>query len=167
MFRILFVFFIIIPIVEIFVIMQVGALIGPWPTIAIVILTAWFGAKKVREQGIATLTSVQTKMAQGEMPNDEIIAGVMLLIAGVLLVTPGFVTDAFGLSLLFPTVRAAIAKAAKKHIIINQANVSAHQVYENQANPSSQRHDDIHHNNPKKNNLHHGNIIDGEFERKE
>jgi len=167
MFRILFVFFIIIPIIEISVIMQVGALIGAWPTVAIVILTAWFGAKKVREQGLATLTSVQTKMAQGEMPSDEIIAGVMLLIAGVLLVTPGFVTDAFGLSLLFPTVRKAIVKAAKKHIVINQASTSSHHVYENQAEQSYQQNSDINQNDLHQSHLHHGNTIDGEFERKE
>jgi len=162
MFRILFVFFVIIPIIEISVIMQVGALIGPWPTVAIVILTAWFGAKKVREQGLATLTSVQTKLAQGQMPSDEIISGVMLLISGVLLVTPGFVTDAFGLALLFPQVRKIIAKAAKKHISINQASVSAHSIYENQAEQSFQQHNDLN-----QNHIHQGNTIDGEFERKE
>ena len=61
MFRLLFIFFIIIPIIEITVLMQVGAVLGVWPTIAIVILTAWVGAKYVRQQGIATLNSVQTK----------------------------------------------------------------------------------------------------------
>ncbi len=156
MFRILFIFFIIIPIIEIAVIMQVGALIGAWPTLAIVILTAWFGAKKVREQGLATLTSVQTKMAQGEMPSDEIITGVMLLISGVLLVTPGFVTDAFGLALLFPRVRGVIVNAFKKHIIVKQAATQGY-TYEQ---PFQQ---------PKQENLHihHGEIIDGEYERKD
>ena len=109
MFRLLFIFFIIIPIIEITVLMQVGAVLGVWPTIAIVILTAWVGAKYVRQQGIATLNSVQTKMAQGQMPSDEIVTGLVLLVAGVLLVTPGFVTDFLGLSLLIPAVRQAIA----------------------------------------------------------
>ena len=121
MFRLLFIFFIIIPIIEITVLMQVGAVLGVWPTIAIVILTAWVGAKYVRQQGIATLNSVQTKMAQGQMPSDEIVTGLVLLVAGVLLVTPGFVTDFLGLSLLIPAVRQAIASSVKSHITTNNA----------------------------------------------
>jgi len=119
MFRLLFVLFIIIPIIEISVLMQVGELLGMWPTIGIVILSAWIGAKYVRQQGLATLQSVQTKMAQGEMPSSEIVTGLMLLVAGVLLVTPGFVTDIFGLSLLVPSVRQAIAMSVQKHIKVN------------------------------------------------
>lgn len=87
MFRFLFLLFIIIPIIEIFLLMQIGALIGAWPTIAIVIITAWLGAKNVKQQGIATVNLVQTKMAQGQTPSEEIMSGLMLLIAGVLLVT--------------------------------------------------------------------------------
>ncbi|MBL4909540.1 MAG: FxsA family protein [Alteromonadaceae bacterium] len=155
MFRILFIFFIVIPIIEIAVIMQVGALIGAWPTVAIVVLTAWFGAKKVREQGLATLTSVQTKMAQGQMPSDEIIAGVMLLISGVLLVTPGFVTDAFGLALLFPQVRAIIAKSLKQHLVVKQS--ASANIFEQQY----QQPDEVNAH------IHHGEIIEGEYERKE
>jgi len=109
MFRLLFVLFIIIPIIEISVLMQVGELLGMWLTIGIVILSAWIGAKYVRQQGLATLQSVQAKMAQGEVPSSEIVTGLMLLVAGVLLVTPGFVTDIFGLSLLVPSIRQAIA----------------------------------------------------------
>lgn len=125
MFRILFALFIIVPIIEISVLMQVGALIGAWPTVAIVILSAWLGAKYVRQQGLATMQSVQTKMAQGEMPSSEIVTGMMLLVAGVLLVTPGFVTDIVGLSLLIPSVRQALASTVQKHIKINQANAFA------------------------------------------
>ena len=99
MFRVFFFLFIVVPIIEIAVLMQVGALLGAWPTVAIVIITAWLGAKNVRQQGIATIQSVQTKMAQGEAPSDEIVAGLLLLVAGILLVTPGFVTDFFGLNL--------------------------------------------------------------------
>ena len=77
MFRLLFALFVIIPIIEITVLMQVGELIGAWPTIAIVIVSAWLGAKYVRQQGIATLQSVQAKMAQGEMPSSEIVTGLM------------------------------------------------------------------------------------------
>ena len=122
MFRILFALFIVVPIIEITVLMQVGELIGAWPTVAIVIISAWLGAKYVRQQGLATLQSVQTKMAQGEMPSGEIVTGLMLLVAGVLLVTPGFVTDIFGLLLLVPNVRRALASTVQKHINTSQGS---------------------------------------------
>ena len=168
MFQLLFVLFIIIPIIEITVIMQVGALLGVWPTIAIVILSAWLGAKYVRQQGLATLQSVQTKMAQGEMPSGEIVTGLMLLVAGVLLVTPGFVTDIFGLLLLVPSVRTGIANQVQKHIKVNKfaAGASFHQestgnVYqhENTTEPFVSPNKPISH--------HQGDILEGEFKRKD
>jgi len=160
MFRILFLFFIVVPIIEIAVIMQVGALLGIWPTVAIVIFTAWFGAKKVREQGLATLTSVQTKMAQGEMPSDEIIAGLMLLIAGVLLLTPGFVTDAFGIALLFEPVRQYIAHAVRSKIIVSQNY--RHQVFTQEFQQYSVNNTDKSNTSPEQ-----GKTIEGDFERKD
>ncbi|TMM41439.1 FxsA family protein [Colwellia ponticola] len=168
MFQLLFVLFIIIPIIEITVIMQVGALLGLWPTVAIVILSAWLGAKYVRQQGLATLQSVQTKMAQGEMPSGEIVTGLMLLVAGVLLVTPGFVTDIFGLLLLIPGVRAAIGRKVQAHIKVNQfgASASFHQeatgnVYEHEktADPFTSPPESISH--------HQGETLEGEFKRKD
>jgi len=166
MFRILFVFFIIVPIIEISVIMQVGALIGTWPTVAIVILTAWFGAKKVREQGLATLTSVQSKMAMGEMPSNEIISGVMLLISGVLLVTPGFVTDAFGLALLFPKIRTMIAASVKQHLVVGQTSSASFNVYKGSSTQHSSQQDFFQQEPPQQEHLQQGNVIEGEFEHK-
>ncbi|TYK65836.1 FxsA family protein [Colwellia echini] len=171
MFQLLFVLFIIIPIIEITVIIHVGELIGVWPTVAIVILSAWLGAKFVRQQGIATLQSVQTKMAQGEMPSGEIVTGLMLLVSGVLLVTPGFVTDILGLSLLIPSVRAGIAKQVQKHIKVNQMAGSASfqhgasgNVYqhENSEEPFSSTKDT---NKPLSH--HQGETLEGEFKRKD
>lgn len=165
MFRVLFLFFVIVPIIEITVLMHVGELLGAWPTIAIVIFTAWLGAKYVRQQGIATLQSVQTKMAQGEMPSSEIITGIMLLIAGVLLVTPGFVTDVFGLSLLVPAVREALMKSVQQHLVMSQ-----------QSQASASFHSSIHHSTDqstnyqsteKVSNEHKGETLEGEFERKD
>ncbi|WP_019026449.1 FxsA family protein [Colwellia piezophila] len=172
MFQLLFVLFIIIPIIEITVIMQVGALLGIWPTVAIVILSAWLGAKYVRQQGLATLQSVQTKMAQGEMPSGEIVTGLMILVAGVLLVTPGFVTDIFGLLLLVPNVRTAIANKVQKHIKVNQFGAGASfqqgasgNVYqhENTTEPFTSSkfssHESLSH--------HQGETLEGEFKRKD
>ena len=166
MFRILFLFFVIVPIIEITVLMHVGEWLGAWPTIAIVIFTAWLGAKYVRQQGIATLQSVQTKMAQGEMPSDEIITGVMLLIAGVLLVTPGFVTDIFGLSLLVPAIRQVLIKSVQQHLVMSQmsqggSSFSASSVEET-INGSAEFK-----STNQTTSQHQGETLEGEFERKD
>lgn len=166
MFRFLFLLFIIVPIIEIMVLMRVGAWIGPWPTVAIVIVTAWLGAKNVKLQGLATLNSVQTKMAQGQMPSQEIVEGLMLVIAGVLLVTPGFVTDIFGLSLLLPIVRKAIVNKVQQHLMVNVAQGSS---FQNQANDQHFAQHDVF-GEKKVSNIephHQGETFDGEFERKD
>lgn len=162
MFRILFVLFVIIPIIEIAVLMQVGAWLGAWPTIAIVVITAWLGAKNVKQQGIATLQSVQTKMAHGEAPSDEIVAGLLLLVAGVLLVTPGFVTDFFGLSLLVPQFRKALIKAVQSQL--TTAAVAQTQSFTFHQQSSFQQQDVERDNQPDRNQ---GQTIEGEFERKD
>jgi UPF0716 protein FxsA len=165
MFRVLFLFFVIVPIIEITVLMHVGQWLGAWPTIAIVILSAWLGAKYVRQQGLATLQSVQVKMAQGEMPSGEIITGVMLLIAGVLLVTPGFVTDIFGLSLLVPAMRSGLIKAVQQHLVVGQrapSNTSFYSSEQDAVNNSSTA-ESV--NSVAKD--HKGETLEGEFERKD
>jgi UPF0716 protein FxsA len=167
MFRLLFVLFIIIPIIEIFVLMQVGAVLGVWPTIAMVIFTAWLGAKYVRQQGISTLNSVQTKMAQGQMPSDEIVTALMLLVAGVLLVTPGFVTDFLGLSLLIPAVRHTIAGSVMSHI---SSNNKSHQGFQFHSHGQNQDDFSKQPESPFQENIqppHKGQTLDGEFERKD
>ena len=171
MFRLLFVLFIIIPIIEIFVLMQVGAVLGVWPTIGMVIFTAWLGAKYVRQQGISTLNSVQKKMAQGQMPSDEIVTALMLLVAGVLLVTPGFVTDFLGLSLLIPAVRHTIAGSVMSHISSNNSSQQGFQ-FHSHSHGQNQNQDDFS-KQPEgsfQENLqppHKGQTLDGEFERKD
>ena len=171
MFQILFILFIVVPVIEIAVLMQVGELIGAWPTIAIVIISAWLGAKYVRQQGLATMQSVQTKMARGEMPSNEIVTGFMLLVAGILLVTPGFVTDAIGLSLLVPQVRTALAHVVQRHIKVNNVqnvnstNYHAGNVYQHEA--FTQRTRNNFKQEAKPISHHQSETIEGEFERKE
>jgi len=168
MFQLLFVLFIIIPIIEITVIMQVGALLGLWPTVAIVILSAWLGAKYVRQQGLATMQTVQEKMAQGEMPSGEIVTGLMLLVAGVLLVTPGFVTDIFGLSLLIPSVREGIAKQVQKQIKVNQFSGGASFSHGAQGNVyQHEPHEHSFTQESKPISHHEGETLEGEFQRKD
>lgn len=170
MFRFLFILFIVVPIIEIMVLMNVGAWLGVWPTIAIVIITAWLGAKNVKQQGIATLNSVQSKMAQGEMPSDEIVAGLLLLVAGVLLMTPGFVTDFFGLSLLIPSVRSMLIKSVQTHLVMNKNTAGftyQSSVHTDQSDAFTQNPFEQPTSQEKPIEHHQGETLEGEYERKE
>ena len=102
--------FVAIPIVEIALFIQVGGWIGVWPTIAIVFLTAVAGTALVRSQGLAVLRRLQASVAEGGDPMGPIAHGALILVAGVLLLTPGFFTDSVGLMLLVPPVRAAVIR---------------------------------------------------------
>ncbi|HIF9070934.1 TPA: FxsA family protein [Photobacterium damselae] len=116
MFPILLLLFIFVPIIEIALFIQVGGFIGLWPTIALVLITAIVGASLVRSQGLATLTSVQNRLQQGELPAQQIVEGVMLAVAGVLLLTPGFMTDCMGMTILLPAPRAWLAKQLMQRV---------------------------------------------------
>lgn len=119
---ILFLIFIVVPVIEISVLIQVGEQLGAFTTVVLVILTAAVGASLVRSQGLQTLLSAQKKIQQGQQPGQEVIEGVMLAIAGVMLVTPGFVTDFLGLLLLLPFTRQFFAaKLLERMIIKNMA----------------------------------------------
>jgi len=100
--------FILVPIIEITVLIKVGSVIGIASTIVVVIFTAILGAYLVRQQGFATLQSVQKEMNEGRVPALQMAEGIALLFAGALLLTPGFVTDGVGFALLTPPIRRAI-----------------------------------------------------------
>lgn len=97
-----------VPILEITLFIQVGGAIGLWPTIAIVILTAVLGTFLIRQQGTAILEQARHRMAQGDPAVRELLHGIGLLAAALMLLTPGFFTDAIGFALLIPYVRSAI-----------------------------------------------------------
>ena len=103
--------FIGVPLVEIALFIEVGGLIGLWPTIGIVILTAVIGTALLRQQGLATLQRAQAELDAQRMPVRELFDGACLLVAGVLLLTPGFFTDAVGFALLIPPLRSVIGMA--------------------------------------------------------
>ncbi len=105
MFFLLLLLFFTVPLVEIYVLLEVGGAIGVLPTIALVVLTAVMGAGLIRAQGIATLGRVQQELARGELPAVGIIEGALLLVAGALMLTPGFVTDTIGFLILVPPLR--------------------------------------------------------------
>lgn len=104
------VLFLIIPIIEIFFLLKVGDVIGIFPTIILVVLTAVIGAGLLRQQGLSTLTRLQRNIGQGKIPAQEMIEGVLLAVGGALLMTPGFVTDTMGFLCLLPFSRQTIAK---------------------------------------------------------
>jgi UPF0716 protein FxsA len=108
--------FIVVPIIEIGLFIQVGGAIGLWPTLAIVILTAIAGTSLMRAQGIMTLNRLQNSLSDGTNPADPMAQGAMILVAGVLLLTPGFFTDGLGFALLLPPVRALIIRWAASRI---------------------------------------------------
>jgi len=113
----LFLIFVAVPIIEIALFIQVGGAIGLWPTLAIVVLTAFAGTWLMRQQGMMTLAKLQKSLAEGGNPADPMAQGAMILVAGVLLLTPGFFTDTIGFLLLLPPVRAALIKWISARIV--------------------------------------------------
>jgi len=105
MLRILFVLFILIPLLELWVLIEVGSGIGGLSTIALCLLTAALGGFLIRYQGLSTLVDAQKRMAHGEAPIDHGLHGLMIAFSGILLFTPGFITDSLGFLLLFPPFR--------------------------------------------------------------
>ncbi len=104
----LLIIFIIIPLIELAVILKVNSFIGIGWTLGLIIITAFVGVKLLRQQGISTLLRANQKMQQGQMPALELAEGFLLALAGALLLTPGFVTDAVGFFLLVPATRKAL-----------------------------------------------------------
>ncbi len=121
----LFLLFVAVPIIEIALFIQVGGAIGLWPTLAIVVLTAIAGTTLMRAQGLMTLNRLQTSMAEGRNPADPMAQGAMILVAGVLLLTPGFFTDAVGFALLLPPVRIALIRWASSRISMSGVSFSS------------------------------------------
>src|SRR3954465_3971661 len=110
MFVPLILLFIIVPILEIYVIIQVGQAIGPWWTIALLIADSIIGAALMRSQSRTAWRRFQPALSGGRPPAREVIDGALVIFGGALLLTPGFVTDIFGFAFLLPPTRAAIRK---------------------------------------------------------
>lgn len=161
MFPILLLLFICVPIIEIGLFIQLGGFLGLWPTIGLVLVTAFVGASLVRSQGIATLMSVQGRLQQGEMPAQQILEGVMLAVAGVLLLTPGFMTDAFGMLVLLPAPRAKIAKELMKRVKFNTMSSGGGFHAQSGFGQNPFGHD------PFQSSKDDGNTFEGEYEKKD
>lgn len=114
--------FILVPLIEIFGFIQIGGLIGIWPTLGIVILTAIVGSLLLRHQGLNTLLKAEQKIQAGQVPVDQVVDGICLAFAGALLLTPGFFTDFFGLLLFVPSFRYLIARTIFKRFLAKRFN---------------------------------------------
>lgn len=170
-----FIFFIVIPIAEMALLIEVGGLLGVFPTIGLVMLTAVVGVSMLKRQGLSTLASFQQKSGQGELPSDELFAAVFLLLAGAFLLTPGFLTDAMGFALLFPQIRRALAKKVIAQGIMQMASgFQVHQSSTDTSHPFTSSQGSINpqdpinrpgpsHSNSSELNSAKGDAIDGEF----
>ena len=123
MFKLFLILFITIPLVEIAIIIKIGSIIGAGYTIALVIGTAFLGVSLLRIQGISTLAKVQANISRGQLPATELIEGLILLISGALLLTPGFFTDTIGFLMLVPTLRQRLAETFFVNFMKNRINI--------------------------------------------
>lgn len=109
-FQSIFLLVLLIPFAEIYLLLKVGGIIGALPTIFLVVFTAALGAWLLRQQGFATFQRLQANLAQGTIPAYEMIEGPIILVGGLLLLTPGFITDILGFACLIPQLRRKIAQ---------------------------------------------------------
>jgi UPF0716 protein FxsA len=138
------------PIVEMYLLIAVAGYINALPTIGLVMLTAVIGVALLRQQGLETLTRGTQKMSRGQMPAQEMAEGLLLAVAGALLITPGFVTDTIGFLLLFPPTRMVIAQ-----VMLRRAQVSGSYSFQNQTDQRSHR------------DREPGQTLEGEYQRRD
>jgi len=149
--------FIVIPLTEIFLFVEIGSRIGGLNTVMIVLLTAFIGVNLLRYQGINTLRRAQQQMAQGQMPAQEMLEGMVLAVGGVLLITPGFLTDTLGLICLLPPTRRLIIR-----YLLARATMQMHSQF--QAGPGYEKHDSSTQSPPHE---HKGRTIEGDYRRED
>lgn len=116
----IFLAFLMVPVIEIGLFIQVGGWIGLWPTLGIVVLTAVLGTWLVRTQGRMAIGQVQRSFSDLRDPTEPLAHGAMILVAGALLLTPGFFTDAVGFALLMPPVRLAVFRYVAAKVTVNR-----------------------------------------------
>jgi UPF0716 protein FxsA len=118
--------FIVAPLVELFVVLRVGAAIGALNTIALLVVVSLIGAALVKRQGLAVAGRLRRQMDAGEDPSRSLVDGFLLLVAGVLLILPGFVSDVIGLALLLPPLRAGAARLILRRARIRRSGRIVH-----------------------------------------
>ena len=116
MFLYLLLLFTLVPVIELVILIEVGSRIGALNTVAVVLLTGVLGAFLARSQGFMIIRKIRADLEAGRVPADKLLDGVLILIGGVFLLTPGFLTDTAGFIMLIPPTRALMKKAIRKRI---------------------------------------------------
>jgi len=127
----LFLLFLAVPMIEIALFIQVGGIIGLWPTLAVVVLTALIGTAMIRSQGVMALNNIKRSMEDMRDPSEPLAHGAMILFSGALLLTPGFFTDTVGFLLLIPGFRNAVISYVRKRV-----SVQSHTIHARTQNPA-------------------------------
>lgn len=123
MFAMVFLAFLLVPIAELYLFVQVASEIGFFPALFWIVAVSVIGAWLVKREGIGTWRRAQEKLQVGEVPAREMIGGLLILFAGALMLTPGFLTDAVGLLLLLPPTRSLLARFAERRLAVGPVNV--------------------------------------------
>ena len=105
---------VLLPIVEIWLLVQIGQHIGFWPTIGMLLATAVIGAQLAKAEGMRVLRQVQAALAEGKPPERELMSGFLVFVGGLLLILPGVISDAIGVLLLLPPTRAVVARLLRR-----------------------------------------------------
>jgi UPF0716 protein FxsA len=106
--------FIFLPMVELYLLIMLGSRIGAMPTIGLIVLTGLLGASLARQQGLSVLSRIQKEMASGKPPTQELVEGALVVVGGIVLLTPGIITDILGFSLLLPSIRKSLCRSLTK-----------------------------------------------------
>ncbi|MFB9887452.1 FxsA family protein [Balneatrix alpica] len=162
--RILIPLFIAMPIIEIALLIQVGQWMGLWPTLGLIVFTAIWGAYMLRTQGLNTLLRAQQRLHHGEIPAQEMLEGIVLAVGGVLLLTPGLVTDSFGLLCMLPGIRKGLIRQLSRRVkVMGGASAQRHAFGQDSASaPQAESWREEIRARP-----HAQNTLEGDFERKE
>ena len=129
------VLFLVIPVIEIYLLIQVGGLIGAGWTILLVLLTAAIGVNLLRHQGFSTLRRANEAMSRGQLPAMEMLEGLFLAVGGALLLTPGFFTDVLGFICLLPPTRRIIIR----YLLLNSTFTASYSVHRESGTPRDSR----------------------------
>lgn len=124
--RLLFLLFTLVPLVELYLLLLVGRLVGFWPTVAMVVGTGVLGASIAKREGLRVLNEYRTTISQGRMPEEGLLGAVVVLVGGILLVVPGVLTDLTGLLLLFPPTRRIVANKVRARLSAGMQKGTVH-----------------------------------------
>ena len=120
--------FVIVPLVDLAILVRLGQALGFWPTIALVVATGTTGAFLARSQGLRVLRGIRTEMSVGQMPSTRLLDGLLVLIGGTLLLTPGLLTDLAGFVLLLPPTRSRLKEILRRRVerMVRSGSTSIH-----------------------------------------